>query len=328
MKEAVTQFFGTYFPLKVGTTDIVEIIIISFMIYELLKWIQSTKAWQLLKGIVVILVFIAFAAIFELSTILWLVERALNGLLFAIIIVFQPELRKALEQLGRKKFFAGLLPESTDTNERFSDKTINELVKATYEMAKVKTGALIVIEQDTNLSEYEATGIELDSLVSNQLIINIFEHNTPLHDGAVIMRGNRLTSATCYLPLSDNMGLSKELGTRHRAAVGISEATDSFTIVVSEETGSVSIAVGGRIFRNIDAEKLRSHLVRLQNKQIDVKRFRLWKIRNEKAKTMEARNAENTKNKDMAKEAKGTMEDKTQQKEKPEKKQNRRKNKH
>lgn len=328
MKEAVTQFFGTYFPLKVGTTDIVEIIIISFMIYELLKWIQSTKAWQLLKGIVVILVFIAFAAIFELSTILWLVERALNGLLFAIIIVFQPELRKALEQLGRKKFFAGLLPESTDTNERFSDKTINELVKATYEMAKVKTGALIVIEQDTNLSEYEATGIELDSLVSNQLIINIFEHNTPLHDGAVIMRGNRLTSATCYLPLSDNMELSKELGTRHRAAVGISEATDSFTIVVSEETGSVSIAVGGRIFRNIDAEKLRSHLVRLQNKQIDVKRFRLWKIRNEKAKTMEARNAENTKNKDMAKETKGTMEDKAQQKEKPEKKQNRRKNKH
>ena len=324
MKEAITQFFGTYFPLKIGTTDIVEIIIISFMIYELLKWIQSTKAWQLLKGIVVILVFIAFAAIFELSTILWLVERALNGLLFAIIIVFQPELRKALEQLGRKKFFAGLLPESTDTNERFSDKTIDELVKATYEMAKVKTGALIVIEQDTNLSEYEATGIELDSLVSNQLIINIFEHNTPLHDGAVIMRGNRLTSATCYLPLSDNMELSKELGTRHRAAVGISEVTDSFTIVVSEETGSVSIAVGVRIFRNIDAEKLRSHLVKLQNKQIDVKRFRLWKIRNEKARTIEARNAENAKNEENSKQTENTA----QNSEKPEKKQNRKKNKH
>lgn len=328
MKEAVTQFFGTYFPLKIGITDIVEIIIISFMIYELLKWIQSTKAWQLLKGIVVILVFIAFAAIFELSTILWLVERALNGLLFAIIIVFQPELRKALEQLGRKKFFAGLLPENIDTNERFSDKTIDELVKATYEMAKVKTGALIVIEQDTNLSEYEATGIALDSLVSNQLIINIFEHNTPLHDGAVIMRGNRLTSATCYLPLSDNMELSKELGTRHRAAVGISEVTDSFTIVVSEETGSVSIAVGGRIFRNIDAEKLRSHLVKLQNKQIDVKRFRLWKIRNDKAKTIEARNAENAKNEDKAKETEGAAQSKAQQNEKTEKKQSRRKNKH
>ena len=216
------------------------------------------------------------------------------------------------------------MPESTDTNERFSDKTIDELVKATYEMAKVKTGALIVIEQDTNLSEYEATGIELDSLVSNQLIINIFEHNTPLHDGAVIMRGNRLTSATCYLPLSDNMELSKELGTRHRAAVGISEVTDSFTIVVSEETGSVSIAVGGRIFRNIDAEKLRSHLVKLQNKQIDVKRFRLWKIRNEKARTIEARNAENAKNEENSKQTENTA----QNSEKPEKKQNRKKNKH
>ena len=178
-------------------------------------------------------------------------------------------------------------PDNSETNERFSDDTVNALVKAAYEMGKVKTGALIVIEQDTNLSEYEATGIELDALVSSQLIINIFEHNTPLHDGAVIMRGNRLTAATCYLPLSDNMELSKELGTRHRAAVGISEVTDSFTIVVSEETGAVSIAVGGRLFRNVDGDKLRSHLIRLQNKQIDVKKFRLWKIRNDKAKNME-----------------------------------------
>lgn len=304
MSEAISWFFRTYLPLKIEITDIVEIIIISFMIYELLKWIQSTKAWQLLKGIVVILIFIALAAIFQLDTILWIVEKAVNVLMFAIVIVFQPELRKALEQLGRKKFFAGLFPDNTDTNERFSDKTIEELVKATYEMAKVKTGALIVIEQDTNLSEYEATGIALDSLISSQLIINIFEHNTPLHDGAVIMRGNRLTAATCYLPLSDNMELSKELGTRHRAAVGISEVTDSFTIVVSEETGSVSIAVGGRIFRNIDGDKLRSHLVKLQNKQIDVKRFRLWKMRNEKAKTIEARNSENEKNVDKKSEKK------------------------
>ena len=209
--------------------------------------------------------------------------------MFAIVIVFQPELRKALEQLGRKRFFEGIFPDNSETNERFSDDTVNALVKAAYEMGKVKTGALIVIEQDTNLSEYEATGIELDALVSSQLIINIFEHNTPLHDGAVIMRGNRLTAATCYLPLSDNMELSKELGTRHRAAVGISEVTDSFTIVVSEETGAVSIAVGGRLFRNIDGDKLRSHLIRLQNKQIDVKKFRLWKIRNDKAKNMETK---------------------------------------
>ena len=149
-----------------------------------------------------------------------------------------------------------------------------------------KTGG----EKSISLHRVEKNnGIELDALVSSQLIINIFEHNTPLHDGAVIMRGNRLTAATCYLPLSDNMELSKELGTRHRAAVGISEVTDSFTIVVSEETGAVSIAVGGRLFRNIDGDKLRSHLIRLQNKQIDVKKFRLWKIRNDKAKNMETK---------------------------------------
>lgn len=292
MSEAISNFFRTYIPIRIEVTDIVEIIIISFMIYELLKWVKSTKAWQLIKGILVILVFIALAAIFKLNTILWIVDKAVNVLMFAIVIVFQPELRRALEQLGRKKFFAGLLPDNSETNERFSDETVDALVRAAYDMGKVKTGALIVIEQDTNLSEYEATGIELDALVSSQLIINIFEHNTPLHDGAVIMRGNRLTAATCYLPLSDNMELSKELGTRHRAAVGISEVTDSFTIVVSEETGGVSVAVGGQLFRNMDEEKLRSHLVRLQNKQIDVKRFRLWKIRNDKAKTIEAKNRE------------------------------------
>lgn len=287
MGQAISEFFRTYIPLKIEVTDIVEIIIISFMLYEVLKWVQSTRAWQLLKGIIVILVFIALAAIFKLNTILWIVDKAVNVLMFAIVIVFQPELRKALEQLGRKRFFEGIFQDNSETNERFSDDTVNALVKAAYEMGKVKTGALIVIEQDTNLSEYEATGIELDALVSSQLIINIFEHNTPLHDGAVIMRGNRLTAATCYLPLSDNMELSKELGTRHRAAVGISEVTDSFTIVVSEETGAVSIAVGGRLFRNVDGDKLRSHLIRLQNKQIDVKKFRLWKIRNDKAKNME-----------------------------------------
>ncbi len=284
MGEAIAGFAKTYLPLKLEFTDIVEIIIISFMIYEVLRWVRYTRAWQLMKGIIVIAVFIGIAAFFKLSTILWIVGKAINILMIGVVVVFQPELRKILEQLGRKNFLAPIFVDSSEGNERFSDKTIDELVRATYEMAKVKTGALIVIEQDTNLSEYESTGIALDSLVSSELLINIFEHNTPLHDGAVIMRGNRLVAATCYLPLSDNMELSKELGTRHRAAVGISEVTDSFTIVVSEETGSVSIAVAGRIFRNVDGDKLQAHLVRLQNKQIDVKRFRLWKIRNDKTK--------------------------------------------
>ena len=151
--------------------------------------------------------------------------------------MFQPEIRKVLEQLGEKRFISNLLPlDSVRTvQELFSDKTVNELVKATAEMAKAKTGALIVIEKRETLEEYERTGIRVDALVSSQLLINIFEHNTPLHDGAVVVRGDRITAATCYLPLSDNMSLSKELGTRHRAGVGISEVTDSFTIIVSEE---------------------------------------------------------------------------------------------
>lgn len=292
MFHTISNMFKTYFPLKIELTDIVEIIIISFVIYEFLKWVQNTKAWQLVKGIVVIFVFIALAAVFQLNTILWLAGRIVNIALIAVVVIFQPELRKALEQLGRRQFLKGLIPDNTETNERFSDYALEELVKATYEMAKVKTGALIVIEQDISLADYERTGIELDAAISSQLIINIFEHNTPLHDGAVIMRGNRLTAATCYLPLSDNMELSKELGTRHRAAVGISEVTDSFTIVVSEETGSVSIAVGGRIFSHIDGDKLKSHLIRLQNKQIDVKRFRLWKVRSDKAKNKRAKDEE------------------------------------
>ena len=158
------------------------------------------------------------------------------------------------------------------------NKTINEIVKACMEMGKVKTGALIVVEQNQSLSEYERTGIEVDGIVTSQLIINIFEKNTPLHDGAVIVRGNRITSATCYLPLSDNMALSKELGTRHRAGVGISEATDSMTVIVSEETGKISVAYEGKLDRNLDAERLKEKLKLIQNKPEEETRKRIvWK---------------------------------------------------
>lgn len=198
----------------------------------------------------------------------------------AIIIVFQPELRRALEQLGQKNFITTLFSfESQKAQERFSERVANEIVKATYEMAKVKTGALIVIEQDVALGEYERTGIALDSMISSQLLINIFEHNTPLHDGAIILRGDRIVSATCYLPLSDNLSLSKELGTRHRAAVGISEVCDALTIVVSEETGNVSIAIGGELYRNVDAEYLKGKLNFIRKGAMDVARFRIWKRR-------------------------------------------------
>ena len=216
-------------------TDIVEIAIISFLIYHILVWVKNTKAWSLLKGVVVIALFLVVAAIFKMNTILWIAKNIVGIAATAIIIILQPELRRALEELGRKNIISSLIPFDSGKTETglFSDRTINEIVKACVEMGKVKTGALIVIERSQSLAEYERTGIDVDGIVSSQLLINIFEHNTPLHDGAVIVRENRVTSATCYLPLSDNMALSKELGTRHRAGVGISEATDSFTVIVS-----------------------------------------------------------------------------------------------
>lgn len=266
---------------SIRLTDIPEIIIIAFLLYHIMVWIKKTRAWILVKGIVVLLALTLVAVLFEMNTIIWLAEKTLGLGATAIIIVFQPELRKALEQLGRKNIITGIIPfdESKNTKERFSDKTIAELTKAAFALAKTKTGALIVMEQQDVLTEYETTGIPLDAIVSSQILINIFEHNTPLHDGAIIVRGDRIVSATCYLPLSDNMEISKDLGTRHRAGLGVSEVTDSMTIIVSEETGKVSIAFGGRLIRDIDAENLRNKLIMLQNKTIDVKRFRLWKGR-------------------------------------------------
>lgn len=266
-----------YMPMVVKPTDIIEIIIIAFVFYHIMLWIKNTRAWSLFKGIIIILGFTVVALYFQMNTILWIAEKTLNVGAIALIIVFQPELRKALEQLGTKKILSKIFAfnENKNVTEKFGDKTISELVKATYELAKTKTGALMVIEQDINLNEYIATGITIDAEITNQLLINIFEHNTPLHDGAVIIRGDRIVSATCYLPLSDNMELSKELGTRHRAAVGISEVTDSFTIVVSEETGKVSVATGGELVRNVDGDALRQLLIKLQNKKVETKRFKL-----------------------------------------------------
>lgn len=261
-------------------TNILEILVLAFLVYNVLLWFKNTKAWTLMKGIVVLLAFVFLVYLLNMDTLIFIVNRAIDIAIMAVLVIFQPELRRALEQLGEKQIIAALIPiidTSRDVTERFSDKTINEIVKASVEMAKVKTGALIVIEQNVRLDEYERTGIMLDSLLTSQLLINIFEHNTPLHDGAVIVKGNRITSATCYLPLSDNMMLSKELGTRHRAGVGISEVTDSFTIIVSEETGAISAAYKGNLKRNMNAEALRRELVVLQNKSVAPKKFRFLK---------------------------------------------------
>ena len=263
---------------SIRAVDIVEILIIAFLVYHMLVWARNTRLWSLLKGVIVIVVFIIIAAIFEMSTILWIVENVFSIAVIAIVVILQPELRKALEQLGRRNYFSSLFNFTDNTPEgRFSDKTVNEITRACVEMAKVRTGALIVIEQESSLVEYERTGIDIDGIVTSQLLINIFEHNTPLHDGAVIVRGNRITAATCYLPLSDNMSIGKELGTRHRAGVGISEATDSMTLIVSEETGKISVAYEGHLESAVDSDRLRERLRQIQNKPNEDHKRRSWK---------------------------------------------------
>ena len=267
--QAFFQKAVSYLTLQISFTDIVEIIIISVLIYYMLVWIKDTRAWMLLRGILVILGFVLLAVLFEMNTIVWIADKLFSVAMMALVVIFQPEMRKALENLGRKNILTNLLNfefGKEDTG-KFSDKTITELVKACYEMGKVKTGALIVVEDEIVLTEYERTGIAVDGLLTSQLLINIFEKNTPLHDGAVIVRGDMIVSATCYLPLTDSQDISKDLGTRHRAAVGISEVSDSLTIVVSEETGRVSIALEGELYRNVDAEFLKNKLSYIQKRE-------------------------------------------------------------
>lgn len=271
----------------IGPMDVVEILLISVMVYYLMVFFRNTRAWFLLKGAFFILVFLLIAQIFEMNTIVWIAQSAFQLLAIALIVILQPELRKALEQLGKREFIYSILPFDLGGKVEeglFSDKTIREITKACVEMGKVKTGALIVVKQKDSLVEYERTGIEVDGIVTSQLLINIFEHNTPLHDGAVIVSGDRVTYATCYLPLSDNMGLSKDLGTRHRAGVGISEVTDSMTVIVSEETGKISVAYGGNLARGLSAQELETKLRSIQNKPVEEKEKKRWKgrARNEK----------------------------------------------
>ncbi|KAB0577176.1 diadenylate cyclase [Fusobacterium naviforme] len=260
---------------RITLTGVIEIALIAWMAYEFLNWIRDTKAWILLRGLIFIFAFVIFCVILHLDTILWILGRVATIAVTALIIVFQPELRKALEQLGSRNFltsFNKMIADDADASQ-FSEHTINELVKASYELGRAKTGALMVIEQEISLGDIVRTGIDINGIVSSQLLINIFEHNTPLHDGAVIIRGNTIASATCYLPLSDNLSISKELGTRHRAAIGISETTDSVTIVVSEETGKVSVARNGRLTVIRDADTLRGILQGLTAEQEPQRRF-------------------------------------------------------
>ncbi len=263
---------------RVTYSDVLEIIILAFFVYHIILWFKETRAWSLLKGIVTLAVLILVAYILQMNTILWLVKSIISVAFIALVVLFQPELRRALDRLGQKGLFNSLLPFAFDisknAHERFSDRTVNEIVRACYEMGKYKTGALIIVERNTPLKEYEETGIAIDAVVSAPLLINIFEHNTPLHDGAVIVKGNRVTAATCYLPLSDSTSLNKSLGTRHRAGLGVSEAADCLAIIVSEETGAVSVALEGKLSHNITSDYLLEQLHKVQDKVVETRKKR------------------------------------------------------
>ncbi|HHY73589.1 MAG TPA: TIGR00159 family protein [Bacillus bacterium] len=244
------------FPILDYLGEAIDVLLVAFVIYKLIMIIRGTKAVQLLKGILVIIAVWFLSSFFGLTTMQWLMDRALTWGFLAIIIIFQPELRRALEQLGRGRLFSrSAIPE-----EEMITKTIDEIVKSVTYMAKRRIGALLSIERETGMGDYIETGIPLNAKVTSELLINIFIPNTPLHDGAVIIKENEIKAAACYLPLSESPFISKELGTRHRAALGISEVTDSITIVVSEETGTISLTKNGELYRTLTNDKLKEML--------------------------------------------------------------------
>lgn len=259
----IRTFFDEYLVRfgKLRVTEFIEILIIAVVIYYFLKWVKTTNAWAVLKGLTILLMCWLVAYILDFHAILWIFANALGVGITAIIILFQPELRKVLEQLGKRDIMSPFFGPSDDGGDSLQEEDVEELVRGVYALAKEKTGALIVIEQQIDLQKIIETGIELDSRISAGLLISIFEDKKPLHDGAIIIRGRRIAAATCYLPLSENMQLSKDMGTRHRAGVGISETTDSFTIIVSEESGKVSIARAGEIIRGVSGDFLKEQLV-------------------------------------------------------------------
>jgi diadenylate cyclase len=233
-------------------TDVIDIAIIAYVLYKVFMFIRNTRVEQLVKGLFV-LVFITWASSWlGLRTINWILRNAMTVGVIALLIVFQPELRKMLETLGKGEFIKRTLLNEENNGEA----TIKGIVDAAVYLSRAKIGALIVIEREMGLNDVVASGIKLDSLVSSELLINIFIPNTPLHDGAVIIRGDRIMAATCFLPLSENPNLSKELGTRHHAGIGITESSDSVAVIVSEETGTISVAQNGRLSRYLDSKTL------------------------------------------------------------------------
>lgn len=236
--------------------DIVDILIVAFILYKLYMGVKDTRALALFKGIIILLVITLLSKVLQLYVIYWLLQKLMTMMLIALPVVFQPELRRALEHLGRGRLFK----KNSFLNTEETEVLLAHLANTAGALSQNKIGALMVIERDTGLGDYADTGIKIDGLVSSEFLINVFIPNTPLHDGATIIRGNRVVAAGCLLPLTDDRTLNKELGTRHRAAIGMTEQTDSVVIVVSEETGIISLAREGRLTRYLDKETLKDTL--------------------------------------------------------------------
>lgn len=257
--------------------NILDILVVSFIFYKSYMLIKETRAEQLLKGILLILLLIPISSILQLTMLEWILNKTITIGILSIIIIFQPEIRRVLEHLGRSAFNDRHILE----NEEVMEKVVSNVAEAVDNLSKSKTGALIAIENRTGLGEVIGTGTKLDALVSSAILENIFVVNTPLHDGATIIRNDRIIAAGCFLPLSSNENISKALGTRHRAGIGISENSDALTIIVSEETGTISLAVNGKLTRNYTKERLRDILIRIlksrQNKKLTFReRVVLW----------------------------------------------------
>ncbi|MCM8710727.1 diadenylate cyclase CdaA [Clostridium sp. SYSU_GA19001] len=257
----MAEFFGLLVnSIKaISPFSILDIIVVSYIFYKGYMLIRETRAEQLLKGILLILLLIPVSSILKLTMLEWILNKTITIGILSIIIIFQPEIRRALEHLGRSAFNDRHLLE----NDEIMEKVINEVTEAVESLSKSKTGALIVIENRTGLGEVISTGTKLDALVSSALLENIFVVNTPLHDGATIIRNDRIIASGCFLPLTNSDDISKLLGTRHRAGIGISENSDALTIIVSEETGVVSLAVNGKLTRNYTKERLKDILIRI-----------------------------------------------------------------
>lgn len=270
----ISSFFSGFLEIlfRITINDVIDISIVAYIFYKIFMFLKDTRAEQVLKGILFLLVATQVSEILKLHTLYWILLNALDFGVIAALIIFQPELRAGLEHIGRTKFNF-FMKNPQNTVEELLDKTIEEIVEALYSLSRQKIGALIIMERQTKIGDIINTGTKIDGDVSRQILINIFIPNTPLHDGAVVIRDSQVKAAACFLPLSESKDLSKDLGTRHRAAVGVSEVSDCISLIVSEETGDVSIAKAGKLYRNISKDRMANILRSNLKPKTDEKSF-------------------------------------------------------